>query len=389
MAANEAARGMTCHQPGEKRARRDGSLHHAASKPIRNRGGWLRLAPSSPLEKSRAMSVIKASAPTRVDLAGGTLDLWPLSMLVDAAITVNCAISVRTGCELEPWSAGWRFEPRGLAAVDLASLPRRPERELPGTVQLAAVVATHFDLPPCRIVTWSDARPGSGLGGSSALIISLIAAAAKATGSTLSDAEAVALACNLETRVLGLPAGSQDHWAAQCGGLAILEYRPEGVTRAPVSPAAISLAECLVVADTNVEHHSGMNNWSVFKAVLERDAGACAALADVSLAAALMRDALVTSPPSELFGLAREALRAEWAARRRLSPAVSSPEVERIVAAAESVGGAAKVCGAGGGGCVACLPAEPSDRRRLAAAVAATGARILDARPCAAGVQVS
>ena len=336
------------------------------------------------------MSRIRASAPTRVDLAGGTLDLWPLSMLVDDAVTVNCALSVRTGCELELGGSTWRFEPRGMLALELQRLPRRPEREVGAAFKLAAVVAAHFELPPSRIMTWSDAAPGSGLGGSSSLIISLIAAAARATGSTLTDAAAVELACNLETRVLGLPAGSQDHWAAQCGGLAILEYRPDGVRRRALPSTALSVAECLVVADTLVEHHSGMNNWSVFKAVLERDAAAMAALGDVSTAATAMADALLSEVAApDLLGRAREALRAEWAARRRLSSAVSSPEVERVIAAAEALGGAGKVCGAGGGGCVVCLPGEASGRAALAAAISNVGAEVLDVRPSATGVEVS
>jgi D-glycero-alpha-D-manno-heptose-7-phosphate kinase len=334
--------------------------------------------------------MIRASAPTRVDLAGGTLDLWPLSMLVDEAITVNCAVDVRTGCQIELGGTRWSLEPRALPPLELARLPRRPERDVAGKYQLAAVVASHFDLPPCRIETWSQAAPGSGLGGSSSLIIGLIAAAACAAGRTMSDREAVDLACNLETRVLGLPAGSQDHWAAQCGGLSILEFGPEGVMRTPAPARALALVDSLVVVDTRVEHHSGMNNWTVFKAVLEGDATARAALADVSRAAARMRDALLLdASPGELLAAAREALRAEWQARRNLSSAVTSPEVERVVAAAESVGGAAKVCGAGGGGCVACLPASVDGLAALELAVAATGARVLAARPAPGGVSLA
>src|SRR5204863_8106757 len=141
------------------------------------------------------------------------------------------------------------------------------------------------------------------------------------------DPEAVELACNLETRVLRLPAGSQDHWAAQCGGVSILEYGPEGIRRTPAPAEATALANALVVADTRVEHHSGMNNWAVFKAVLERDAESATALGDVSAAAVRMRDALLSGATGgELLAQAREALRAEWTARRRLSAAVSSPE---------------------------------------------------------------
>ena len=333
--------------------------------------------------------IFRATAPVRVDLAGGTLDLWPLSMLVDPAVTVNLAIGLRAGCELELGGRTWRFAPDGSDEVALDDLPRRPEGKVPARVQLAAVVAAHFELPPCRIRTWSEAAPGSGLGGSSSLVMALLAAASSVVGRRLSDADAVSLACNLETRVLRLPAGSQDHWAAQCGGLSILRYGPEGVRRE--SPGAgADLAEALVVADTRVAHHSGMNNWAVLRAALDGDTRVMNGLAEIAGAAAEMAEAVGADlAPDERLRRAGEAMRREWEARRRLAPEVSAPEVESIVAAAASVDGAAKVCGAGGGGCVACLPRRRADRERLRQAVESTGARVLSAKPSISGVDIS
>ena len=332
------------------------------------------------------MSGFQATAPCRVDLAGGTLDLWPLSQLVEGAVTVNVAIDVLTGCTLELGGKSWTFRTRdGGESVTLARLPQRPEREVPPSLALAAVVAAHFELPPCSIETWSQAGRGSGLGGSSALVVSLIAAAAEASGRVFEPAELVALGCNLETRILGRPAGTQDHWAAVRGGVTILEHGAEGVRPSSAPPGAGAICDALVVADTRVQHHSGMNNWAVFKAFLEGDAGARGALADVARAARTMRDAVHVMPADAQLAAARVALRAEWEARRRLAPAVTSPEVEAIVAAAVAAGGAAKVCGAGGGGCVACLPG-PAGRRDLVLALEAMGAHVLEARPTAQGV---
>jgi D-glycero-alpha-D-manno-heptose-7-phosphate kinase len=331
--------------------------------------------------------VIRTSAPVRVDLAGGTLDLWPLSMLLTRAVTVNLALGLRAGCELEPGGDSWRFESRGAEPLVLTTLPARPERSVPPRFQLAAVVAAHYELPPCRIRTWSDAAPGSGLGGSSSLVIALLKAAASVAGEAPSDADAVALACNLETRVLRLPAGSQDHWAAQCGGLSILDYRPEGVARRAATRGT-DLASSLVVADTRVAHHSGMNNWAILRAALEGDAAVLARLEEIGEAATAMADAVEADVIPELrLQRAGEAMRREWDARRRLAPEVSCPEVEAVVSAARSVDGSAKVCGAGGGGCVACLPAAPSDRERLLEAVQATGASVLSVEPSAEGVR--
>ncbi len=45
--------------------------------------------------------LIESSAPTRVDLAGGTIDIWPLYLFHPGAATVNFAISLRAHCRIE------------------------------------------------------------------------------------------------------------------------------------------------------------------------------------------------------------------------------------------------------------------------------------------------
>ena len=44
---------------------------------------------------------IIAEAPCRVDLAGGTLDIWPLYLFHPGAVTVNFAINRFTRCAIE------------------------------------------------------------------------------------------------------------------------------------------------------------------------------------------------------------------------------------------------------------------------------------------------
>src|SRR5215210_4063635 len=44
---------------------------------------------------------IDTSAPTRIDLAGGTYDIWPLYLFHDRAQTINAALSLRASCTLE------------------------------------------------------------------------------------------------------------------------------------------------------------------------------------------------------------------------------------------------------------------------------------------------
>src|SRR5438045_9754517 len=69
---------------------------------------------------------------------------------------------------------------------------------------------------------------------------------------------------------------------------------------------------------------------------------------------------------------------AEWEARKQLAPGVTTPAIDTLIAAAAAAGArAAKVCGAGGGGCLFCL-AEPADVPAVKHALASGGARLLD-----------
>src|SRR5438094_2080913 len=76
---------------------------------------------------------IEASAPTRIDLAGGTLDIWPLYLFHHGAQTLNAAISLRAHCEIQP-------RPDGRVAIVSEDAGRRVE------VDHWSALRTHHDL---------------------------------------------------------------------------------------------------------------------------------------------------------------------------------------------------------------------------------------------------
>src|SRR5213078_255486 len=57
---------------------------------------------------------IVAQAPCRADLAGGTIDLWPLYLFHPGALTLNFALEILTTCRITPLK-GQRIE---LCSVD-------------------------------------------------------------------------------------------------------------------------------------------------------------------------------------------------------------------------------------------------------------------------------
>src|SRR5215471_6150928 len=118
---------------------------------------------------------IEASAPGRVDLAGGTLDLWPLHVLHPGSVTVNVAIDRFAHCRIRPFKRGFRvvlrdssFETEARRAADLFADPR--------TAMAAALLEALEVDDSLEIELWTEIPFGSGLGVSSALAVTLVGA---------------------------------------------------------------------------------------------------------------------------------------------------------------------------------------------------------------------
>ena len=299
---------------------------------------------------------IEASAPARVDLAGGTLDLWPLHVLHPGSVTVNIAIDRRATCRVRRGESGVRLVAPD-REVDLRADFARELRTDPRTALVAALVEEICPDAPVEVEFLSGVPFGSGLGGSSALAVAVAAALTRMAGASLDGGGGVELVRDVETRVLGKPAGVQDYYSAFGGGLHCLWFRTGRTVaeRHEVDPAEWD--RYLTLFDTGAAHSSGMNNWEVFRRRLEGDAGVTRSLDSIAAAA---REMAAATRKGDFPAMGR-ALKDEWLARRELAPVVSSPVIDRAVAAAIGAGAwGGKACGAGGGGCVVFL--SPPER---------------------------
>ncbi|HEX9689635.1 MAG TPA: hypothetical protein VGB47_11265 [Thermoanaerobaculia bacterium] len=307
--------------------------------------------------------VIEASAPARVDLAGGTLDLWPLHALHPGSVTVNLAIDRRATCRVRRAGAGIRIvaADRG---IDVRAVAARELLADPRTALVGALVEELSPEGGFEIEFRSGVPFGSGLGGSSALAVAAAAALSRLSGNSLNGAGGVEFVRDVETRVLGKPAGVQDYYPAFSGALHCLWFETGRTVaeRREVDPAEWEAH--LTLFDTEAAHSSGMNNWEVFRRRLEGDEAVARSLEKVAAAAREM----AAAARERDFPAMGAALRNEWEARRELAPVVSSPAIDRAVARALEAGAwGGKACGAGGGGCVVFLsPAEQTASVRAA-----------------------
>src|SRR6185295_2295351 len=175
------------------------------------------------------MKKVTVRAPVRADLAGGTLDLWPLYLFHPGSRTVNVAISYYAESEVTETTDGaieinltdQQYEQRYESLADLAADPK---------AALIYRAVEHFHLTGIRITTRTDAPRGSGLGGSSALAITLVRALSEVAGDPVEGETLINLVRDLETRLLGIPAGIQDYYPPVFGGLAALHLEPGAPT---------------------------------------------------------------------------------------------------------------------------------------------------------------
>jgi D-glycero-alpha-D-manno-heptose-7-phosphate kinase len=348
---------------------------------------------------------ITARAPTRIDLAGGTLDIWPLYLFHPGALTVNCAITRYATCIIE--AAAGASQRISLVSLDtrrresfasLAALVRAPRYRLPLLAHLARFFLERSEVRAgFTVTTTSEAPAGAGIGGSSAMAVAICAALNRfityqsggGSEPPLRREDWIHISRDIEAIVIRVPTGTQDHYPPAFGGVSAIHLEPGGERREELACDVAELERRLVLCYTGKPRQSGINNWEVFVRHIDGDRRVIRNLAQIADVARQVRAALLRNDWSELGRL----VRAEWELRRRNAATISTPTIDRIISAARKRGAlGGKVCGAGGGGCVALL-IEPEARVAVEAAVTSSGGTLLplqiDRQGVRAGVELS
>jgi len=321
---------------------------------------------------------ISITAPNRIDLAGGTTDLYPLCLLMEGGCTVNAALTMSSHVTMKSLGR------RGVKIVsdDLGQTLEAPEpSELPLEGPLGLVARAVRCLPPpegVEIRTRNEAPKGSGLGASSSLVVAVLKGLLKLRDQDEPPEKLIRLAVNVETANLGVPAGSQDHIAAVFGGISLIDFSVEGFSRrsVPLDSGLIeALEERVVLSYTGEGRFSGMNNWEITKRYIDGQKEVRETLVSIRDLARAMGDALLAGD----FDAVPHLLSREWNLRRSLAPGISTPRIEAIMAAAQVAGAqGSKICGAGGGGCMVTM--VPSRRRaQVQRAIEAAGGQVIQA----------
>ena len=316
---------------------------------------------------------IVTSAPTRIDLAGGTIDIWPLYLFHPGAQTLNAAISIRATARLESRDDTRiviRSEDTGasLEADDWRELWDRKE------LRLLSFLVHFFEARGITLTTTSQSPAGAGIAGSSALNVAVCAALAEWKRTHYDPEGLLQVAMNVEARAINVPTGLQDYRPALYGGIAAVELEADGVKRVPLNVDLAELQKRIILCYTGEPRNSGTNNWEITKRHIDGDRFVFDCFERIRDTAADMRE----GPERGDWDAVGRATARGWGNRKQLAPGVTTPPIEDLIARATAAGAtAAKICGAGGGGCLFCY-GPPSARAAIATALVGGGARLLD-----------
>ena len=235
----------------------------------------------------------------------------------------------------------------------------------------------HFFRPNqgIHLIANSEAPAGAGISGSSALAIALIGALNRLVGNRYEPRKFITLAANIETTVIKVPAGFQDYFPAFHGSASCIHFRADGIEREQLDIDLDEIERRFVICYTGEPRNSGINNWDSFKRHIDGDAELFEIFERIRDAATKMRAALLANDWTRVANIMREA----YPNRKRLAPGITTPQMDLLVEKALANGAeAAKVCGAGGGGCIAFLCSEGRKQEVENALAAEEGAEILN-----------
>jgi len=292
-----------------------------------------------------------ARAPVRVDPAGGGTDAPPFCIEHGGAV-------VNMGVQRHAFASAQRLDPGNgiiLYAMDLQQGVTAPSVEHLGPENhLEFIKAFISRMVPqadsLLLLTETDVPPGSGLGGSGALGVAIVAAIDRAYDRQRSPLETAMFANDVERKDLGYPGGSQDSLGAALGGINLIEYhRGGGVTPHKVSVTADTLRTLetnSLLVYSGAAHVSGSIHEDIKRSYALDDSPTVQAMVALREQAQAMATALESGNLSGYASALKESCRQLY----QLHESCDCAEHRRYFQEVDGCICGGKTCGAGGGG---------------------------------------
>jgi len=327
--------------------------------------------------------IIRARAPLRLGLAGGGTDVSPYCDL-HGGLVLNATIDKYAYTVIEPRSDANRVRLMAADRLESWEAEASPQLAFDGRLDLHKGVYNRIvrDFNAGRplaltMTTHTDAPPGSGLGSSSTLVVSMVKAFVEWLNLPLGEYDIARLAYEIERIEVGLSGGRQDQYAATFGGFNFMEFHPG--ERVVVNPLRIKnwiiseLEASLLLYFGGVSRDSARIIDEQSANVKRNDAAVIDATHALKAEAVAMKESLLKG---DFEGLVRS-MQSGWSAKKKMARSISNPQIEETYELALKAGmRAGKISGAGGGGFMMLL-VDPVRRMDVVRALQGTQGQVL------------
>ena len=293
----------------------------------------------------------RAKTPLRISFAGGGTDVPPYPALYNGCV-LNVTIDHFAWGSLRPRTDN-------IIKIESADLGVEVEFDIgddvkmDGNLDLAKAAIKRLSLPDrhgLEIFLHSEAPPGSGLGSSSALVVTLVGLVRDYQNIPLDSYEVAQSAYVIEREDLKINGGLQDQYAAAFGGFNFIEFFSDHVVVNPLRIDRSTLNELehnLLLCYTGKTRRSDQIIDDQTSRLVSQQGDTLSGLGQQKELAVAMKNALLTHKLPQFADL----LHCAWLAKKKMSQRISNPYIDELYEEARkkgAVGG--KITGAGGGG---------------------------------------
>lgn len=325
----------------------------------------------------------------RVDLLGGTIDLWPINLILKNTVTLNLATNLKARVVVKKLEQTKNTTCLKIVSKDYDSIKEWTKEKLSKELvsdggfhewNFVLQIIDYFSLlhSGLLIELESGSPPGAGLGGSSAMGITLYKALSRFENKVYKNEEALQIVSSIEARILNCgPTGHQDYYPALYGGILALHSEVSGVKVEQLFCEELKsiIKKRVTLVYTGEKRLSGINNWEVYKRFFDGDQIVIQGLKTISEFSHLAYQNIKQKKYDDFI----ELISKEGAVRRVLFSGIMTPSMDQLFENLKNnfheIG--IKVCGAGGGGCFLLIHKE-ADRIKIAEEVNKTSMKILD-----------
>lgn len=300
---------------------------------------------------------IRSMAPLRLGIAGGGTDVSPYSEEFGGCI-LNATIDMYAHAFIDTDA------PAGTVFFDAQDIQQSDVIDAGAPIDLSTGLRLHRavykrvmeqfnggEYLPLKMITQSDAPPGSGLGSSSTMVVAMLEAYRQWLSLPLGEYDMAQLAFDIERKDCQLAGGKQDQYAATFGGFNFMEFFKDD--RVIVNPLRIrrhivsELEASILLFFTGASRDSAKIIDDQVNSLKSTSKDSLKAMHKVKESTYRIKELLLKS---DIDGVAEE-FREAWVHKKATSKSISNPVIEKVEYVVTKAGAKSfKVSGAGGGG---------------------------------------